>query len=118
MRPRPPGALVESALNESWSYPSGHVVRAMAVVAILVWLATAGRPWTRRTLLALGGGLAAGLLMGVARVATGAHWPTDVVGGLLLAAVYVLVFAMVAELIRPSRAAAHRPPPSPGPGSA
>lgn len=119
-RPRPPGALVNSALSETWSYPSGHVVRATAVAAVLVWLALgdARRDWLRRTLVALVAGLAAGLVMGVARVATGAHWPTDVLGGLLLAVVYVLGFGVAAELIRRARAAGRRPPPSPGPGSA
>jgi len=119
-RPRPSGALVPSALSETWSYPSGHVVRATAVVAVLVWLAlgSRGRDWLRRTLIALAVGLVAGLVMGVARVATGAHWPTDVVGGLLLGAVYVLAFGVAAEGVRRARAGARRPPPSPGPGSA
>jgi len=119
-RPRPAGALAESALSETWSYPSGHVVRATAVVAVLVWLAlgSRGRDWLRRTLIALAVGLVAGLVMGVARVATGAHWPTDVVGGVLLGTVYVLAFGVAAEGVRRARAGARRLPPSPGPGSA
>ncbi|HEX8024867.1 MAG TPA: phosphatase PAP2 family protein [Candidatus Limnocylindrales bacterium] len=119
-RPRPTGALVDSALSETWSYPSGHVVRTTAVVAVLVWLALddGRRDWLRRTLLGLAAGLAAGFVMGLARVATGAHWPTDVIGGLLLGAVYVLAFGAMAEELRRARARARRPPPSPGPGSA
>jgi membrane-associated phospholipid phosphatase len=124
-RPRPPGAVVDAALGESWSYPSGHVVRAMAIVAVLAWLASARWSWNQRTLLALGCALAAGFVMGIARIATGAHWPTDVLGGLLLGVVYVLFFALAAEAIaarqavsRRSRAGERPPPPSPGPASA
>jgi len=122
-RPRPPGASVESLLNESWSYPSGHVVRAVVVVAVLVWLATRGRSWNSRTLMALVAGLVAGVLMGIARIASGAHWPTDVLGGLLLGTAYVLLFAIAAATIadrftRRAPAGPHPPPPSPGPGSA
>lgn len=127
-RPRPPGAIVDSAVGDLWSYPSGHVVRAMALVAVLLWLASSRWTWNRRTLLALGGGLVAGFVMGIARIATGAHWPTDVLGGLLLGTVYALLFALAAEametiaarraLSRRSRAGERPPPPSPGPASA
>jgi undecaprenyl-diphosphatase len=119
-RPRPPGAIVQSALNESWSYPSGHVVRAMAVVAVVLWLATSRRSWNERTALALAGGLVAGVVMGIARIATGAHWPTDVLGGLILGTVYVLLFAITWDAVVSRRGPARerRPPPTPGPGSA
>jgi undecaprenyl-diphosphatase len=124
-RPRPPGAIVDAVGGDLWSYPSGHVVRAMALVAVLAWLATSRWTWNRRTLLALAGGLLAGFGMGLARIATGAHWPTDVLGGLLLGTVYVLLFALAAEAIGARRVLSRRgpaggrpPPPSPGPASA
>ena len=119
-RPRPPGAVVDAALGDAWSYPSGHVVRAMAIVAVLAWLAASRWSWNQRTLLALASGLIAGFLMGIARIATGAHWPTDVLGGLLLGTVYVLLFALASEAIvsRRSPAGERPPPPSPGPASA
>ena len=122
MRPRPPGAVVDSLLGESWSYPSGHVIRFMAVVAVIAWLAMPHRDWPRRALIALAIGALAGIVMGIARVAAGVHWPTDVIGGLLLGAAYVLVFAGIAAstrfLRRRSPAGERPPPPTPGPGSA
>ena len=81
-RARPEGALVEHfAGSESFAFPSGHVVRATALVAALAWLAA---PAGLRLPMALVGGLAAGTLMGYARIAAGAHWPSDALGGLLL----------------------------------
>ena len=92
-RARPEGALVEHFLGqESFAFPSGHVVRAVALVAILVWVLV---PAARRLRLALAGALVAGFVMGYARVALGVHWPTDALGGALLGVGW---FALTARL--------------------
>jgi membrane-associated phospholipid phosphatase len=83
-RPRPhvTARLIHGA---GWySYPSGHSMLAPLVfgLGIIVWTA----PWTsarlRRSAIALAALLA--IAVGVSRVYVGAHYPTDVIGGLLL----------------------------------
>ena len=81
-RQRPDTAAAEHVLGfDSFAFPSGHVVRAVALVAVLAWLAA---PRRARLPLAVAGGTLAGLVMGYARVALNVHWPTDAIGGTLL----------------------------------
>ena len=68
------------------SFPSGHVVRCTValglLLALVVWRSPRGR------LLGTAGVVVCLLLMGIARVASGEHWPTDVLGGYLLGALW------------------------------
>ena len=75
-RPRPSGFSV--------GYPSGHTTSAAAFALIIVYLSTRERlrPAARVALQAL---VIAGVaLVGWARIVLHAHWPTDVLGGVLL----------------------------------
>lgn len=80
------------ATAPGYSFPSGHALNSMIVAAgavILGWGATRGRPWLRALLL----GVAAALVLatGFDRVGLGVHYPSDVVGGWLIALATVLV---------------------------
>lgn len=90
-RPRPPGGEVAGFLTDvSFAYPSGHTVRAVVTSGVMGYLVAAARG-RRVALSAALFVIAVSLLMGLARVASGQHWLTDVVGGYLLGVAWLCV---------------------------
>ena len=67
-----------------YSYPSGHSMLAPIIfgLGIIVWAAPWTSPALRRAALVLAALLAVGI--GFSRVYVGVHYPSDVLGGLLL----------------------------------
>jgi undecaprenyl-diphosphatase len=109
-RPRPP--VTDAALHAliavppNGSFPSGHAMLAAAVAAALWWSC-------RPASIALG---AFAIVIAFSRVWLGVHYPTDVIGGLVLGAVLGLLCAIATRTAsEPPRERRSRslPPPRP-----
>ncbi|MEE4545680.1 phosphatase PAP2 family protein [Streptomyces sp. V4-01] len=112
-RPRPPAADWAAVAGGS-SFPSGHTTTAALAAGLLAWSAvrnSAPRTATRTFV-----GLCAlwAVLIGCTRVYLGVHWPTDVLGGWLLATAWLALTLPVLGLV----ADRHIRPPGRGPGAA
>lgn len=84
-RPRPPDDLVRILeTGSSGSFPSGHTYHIVLFGGLLLVLLVfrIPRPWLRRALTTLIVGLV--LLATVSRIYLGAHWPSDVLGSVVL----------------------------------
>lgn len=93
-RPRPPTAILTG--KAGYSFPSGHttgftamVVAIVAVLGALVWP-------RRKVVLGAVIGAVFALAVALSRVVVGAHWATDVIGGLMLGAAVGLGTVVVA----------------------
>lgn len=89
-RPDPAGHLVAV---HTMAFPSGHAANAMALglgLALLLPLGPRGR------IAALLLGLAYAFAIGATRLVLGVHWPSDVVGGWALGALWTLLLARLA----------------------
>jgi undecaprenyl-diphosphatase len=93
-RPRPPGAAAGDFITDA-SFPSGHTVRAVVIAALLV-AAFAPRSGPARWA-AIVAAVAFVGLVGLARIASGEHWPTDVLGGVFLGGSWVCVSLVIGE---------------------
>jgi membrane-associated phospholipid phosphatase len=88
----------------SWAYPSGHSLASAVVFGVLAVLGYR-RARTRATRVAIA--VTAALLVavvGVSRVYLGVHWPTDVLAGWLIGALWLAVCLWVYEWLTRSAA--------------
>ncbi len=83
-------SLTDSAM-QVMSFPSGHAARAVIVLGILALLAGWGRSARIRNTMVLSAVLLS-VSVALSRVYLGAHWPSDVFAGAMLAAVYLVGF--------------------------
>jgi undecaprenyl-diphosphatase len=84
-----------------YGFPSGHTMSATLVYGGIIWLAeqAIARVWLRRTVQVLA---ALAIVITVfGRVYTGAHWPSDVLGGVLWGLIELVLLVLVAARILP-----------------
>jgi membrane-associated phospholipid phosphatase len=115
-RARPPAADWATHVT-GHAFPSGHTASSAMAAGLLAWGLLRWRPGRTGRLLAALCGLVA-LAVGCTRVYLGVHWPTDVLGGWLLAACWLT--AALPPLTAYADAGAPADPPGPevppGPG--
>lgn len=104
-RPRPSADLVnvsDSAAN--FSFPSGHVVATATLFGLLFFLLPGLVPWRPVCRLLQACCLLAVSAAGPARVYVGVHWPSDVLGGYLLALLFLVPVIALYRALRPESA--------------
>ena len=121
-RPRPtvPQVLRVTEHPGASSYPSGHTIFIVTVTVVL--MVCFGHRFLPRGWRVVGWSLVVLIVAanGIARMYTGAHWPTDVLGGILIAVAWLsLVGALTANRVRrpvPSAPARYGARAAPGEG--
>ena len=114
-----PDVLPPIVVEPGYSFPSGHAALSMVAYGIVAVLLARQRglpSWLRVVGIALAAALVVGI--GISRVYLGAHFPSDVLGGWLLGAVIVLLFASITRAVRGETARFSPASTSPGGGAA
>jgi membrane-associated phospholipid phosphatase len=87
-KPRP--ALWQRLIVEtSYSFPSGHALGALVLYGAVAYLGTAYYP--RFAGLIYGGAIALTVLIGFSRLYLGVHWPTDILAGYGIGALWLII---------------------------
>lgn len=114
-RPRPTADLVNVAkFSDGFSFPSGHVMSAVLLWGFLLYASHVIKLQTLR-LGVQAFAAAMMLLMGLQRISSGAHWPTDVLAAYLWGAVALVGVIKLFEYVRAKRAGTAETPTAPQP---
>jgi undecaprenyl-diphosphatase len=109
--PRPPSTLLHVTENaDGLGFPSGHAMGVVLLAGGLAYVVVSSLPAGRPRVIPWGIAVCVILATGYGRVETGAHWPTDVLGGYLWGALLVIVAVVVRRLIATDRAEAFEVP--------
>ena len=95
MRQRPPDPITGT---NGYSFPSGHTLNSTATYGLLAVIAWRSRLSLAIRRLAVTMGFVAPILVGLSRIALGAHWPTDVLAGWLAGIAFVALGAVLIRL--------------------
>jgi undecaprenyl-diphosphatase len=90
-RPRPSAELVHvDAAPQGYSFPSTTACLSVVLLGVIVYLTWRAHPPRSIRVVVLGAASALVLLIGLSRVYAGEHWATDVLGGWLFGAAWLL----------------------------
>ena len=92
-----------STLLTAYSFPSGHATQAAAFALCLCWLVRHQKRTVQRLIALLGGGVF--VLVALSRLYLQVHWPSDVLGGLIVAMFWVSAVLTVYSLLNIKRQA-------------
>lgn len=93
-----PDVVTRLVEETSMSFPSGHAANSAIIYLTIAVLFVRVEQSLRTRIFALALGILVVLSIGISRLALGVHWPTDVVAGWLIGAVWASIWAMVVKL--------------------
>lgn len=97
-RPRPMTADAIEA--DSFSFPSGHAMVGLLLYLFIAHIMAKEIKRNGGKLLLAGAAFGLVLLIGISRIALGAHFPTDVLGGYLLGGIWLFVWVGLYETFK------------------
>lgn len=105
-RPRPAADLVSVLVaTDGQSFPSGHAFFAMVVFGTLAYLAVTHQSGPKAKISTFLVFLVFILLIGASRVYLGAHWLSDVIGGYVVGAPFLVALSWLYRVIKTRRKA-------------
>lgn len=87
---------------DAFSFPSGHTTMATVLYGIVAVLISKSLPRSAQIAVFTGAGIIAGAI-GFSRIYLSAHWPSDVLGGVLFGAAMTAAFALIFERLPAER---------------
>ncbi|WP_312096355.1 phosphatase PAP2 family protein [Niallia sp.] len=97
-RPRP--ITADTIEADSFSFPSGHAMVGLLLYLFIAHILAKDIKTNVGKLLLAGAAFVLVLLIGISRIALGAHFPTDVLGGYLLAGLWLFLWVGLYETFK------------------